>query len=282
MGYFKDWIVKDNSSPKKEIIQKKTQNDSSQNDQEKVIKNCPIFISDIQKSNIKEDTKEKIIQNCFMKKKDNFKVEKIDSTPSSPKKYVYTDGACIHNGKKYAKAGIGIFFGLGDKRNVSERISGKQTNNAAELEAILRVFKILEKEIKKCAAEFLSSIMPSTTLDANLDLQFLSHDQTVIEAYKKDPLVHGKISFQMGLNLFNLGAALIQKAHLLTVPIFMIHGDADGIVDCEGTKEFFSKLTTPNKEIKIYPGLFHEMMNELPKDKEIVLRDIKNFILSLA
>jgi ribonuclease HI len=138
MGYFKEWIVKENS-PKKD----------HQNDQEKVIKNCPVHVSNIQKSNIKEDTKEKIIRNCFMKKKDNFRVEKIDAAPSTPKKYVYTDGACIHNGKKYAKAGIGIFFGVGDKRNVSERISGKQTNNAAELEAILRVFQILEKEIKK-------------------------------------------------------------------------------------------------------------------------------------
>jgi len=150
MGYFKEWIVKSESSPKKEITQKETQNDTLQNDQEKVIKNCQVHVSNIQKSNIKEDTKEKIIRNCFMKsKKDNFKVEKIDAAPSSPKKYVYTDGACIHNGKKYAKAGIGIFFGVGDKRNVSERISGKQTNNAAELEAILRVFQILEKEIKK-------------------------------------------------------------------------------------------------------------------------------------
>ena len=148
MGYFKEWIVKENS-PKKDH-QNDQQKESHQNDHEKVIKNCPIFTSNIQKSNIKEETKEKIIHNCFMKgKKDNFTVEKIDSAPSAPKKYVYTDGACIHNGKKYAKAGIGIFFGLGDKRNVSERITGKQTNNAAELEAILRVFEILEKEIKK-------------------------------------------------------------------------------------------------------------------------------------
>ena len=149
MGYFKEWIVKDSSSSKKESHQKDHQKDH-QNDHEKVIKNCPIFPSNIQKSNIKEDTKEKIIHNCFLKdKKDNFMVEKIDAAPSPPKKYVYTDGACIHNGKKNAKAGIGIFFGLGDKRNVSERISGKQTNNAAELEAILRVFQILEKEIRK-------------------------------------------------------------------------------------------------------------------------------------
>ena len=153
MGYFKEWIVKENS-PKKDNHtdhQKDQQKESQQKDQEKVIKNCPVQVFNIQKSNIKEETKEKIIRNCFMKdKKDNFTVEKIDSAPSSaPKKYVYTDGACIHNGKKYAKAGIGIFFGLGDKRNVSERISGKQTNNAAELEAILRVFQILEKEIRK-------------------------------------------------------------------------------------------------------------------------------------
>jgi ribonuclease HI len=146
MGYFKEWIVKESSASKKESPKK----EDFANNEEKVIKNCPIFPSNIQKSNIKEDTKEKIIQNCFMKdKKDNFTVEKIDSAPSAPKKYVYTDGACIHNGKKNAKAGIGIFFGPGDKRNVSERITGKQTNNAAELEAIIRVFQILEKEIKK-------------------------------------------------------------------------------------------------------------------------------------
>ena len=146
MGYFKEWIVKEATSSKKESPKK----EDSTNNEEKVIKNCPIFPSNIQKSNIKEDTKEKIIQNCFMKdKRDNFIVEKIDAAPSAPKKYVYTDGACIHNGKKNAKAGIGIFFGVGDKRNVSERITGKQTNNAAELEAILRVFQILEKEIRK-------------------------------------------------------------------------------------------------------------------------------------
>jgi ribonuclease HI len=152
MGYFKEWIVKENS-PKKDNQtdhQKEPHHKDHQKDQEKVIKNCPVQLSNIQKSNIKEETKEKIIRNCFMKdKKDNFTVEKIDSSPSTPKKYVYTDGACIHNGKKNAKAGIGIFFGLGDKRNVSEQISGKQTNNAAELEAILRVFQILEKEIRK-------------------------------------------------------------------------------------------------------------------------------------
>lgn len=62
---------------------------------------------------------------------------------------VYTDGACSCNGFKGAKAGIGIFFGENDIRNVSERVIGKQTNNVAELTALIRVSEILEKEIER-------------------------------------------------------------------------------------------------------------------------------------
>ena len=61
--------------------------------------------------------------------------------------YVYTDGACSNNGKKNAKAGIGIYFGHDDPRNVSQRIDGKQTNNTAELGAILHLYTILEEDI---------------------------------------------------------------------------------------------------------------------------------------
>ena len=60
---------------------------------------------------------------------------------------VFTDGACIHNGKKFAKAGIGIYFGKDDCRNISERISGKQCNNTAELKALIKAYKILENDI---------------------------------------------------------------------------------------------------------------------------------------
>ena len=60
---------------------------------------------------------------------------------------VYTDGACIHNGKTNAKAGIGIFFNKDDISNVSRRIKGKQSNNTAELSAIIEAYYILEELI---------------------------------------------------------------------------------------------------------------------------------------
>lgn len=62
---------------------------------------------------------------------------------------VFTDGACSNNGKENARAGIGIFFGEGDERNFSGRIRGKQSNNTAELKAIIKVADILKTEIKQ-------------------------------------------------------------------------------------------------------------------------------------
>ena len=62
---------------------------------------------------------------------------------------VFTDGACSNNGKQNAKAGIGVFFEENDPRNVSRRVDGKQTNNTAELTAILVVFDILRKDIEQ-------------------------------------------------------------------------------------------------------------------------------------
>ena len=75
----------------------------------------------------------------------------VDTTPDSfhPDYYVYTDGACSNNGKDNAQAGIGIFFGTDDPRNVSKRITGKQTNNMAELSAIIETYAIIEPDLKQ-------------------------------------------------------------------------------------------------------------------------------------
>ncbi|KAL9131724.1 MAG: hypothetical protein Q9217_000399 [Psora testacea] len=59
---------------------------------------------------------------------------------------IYTDGSSLGNGKAGAFAGIGVYFGPSDKRNVSETLPGaKQTNQRAELTAILRALEIVPR-----------------------------------------------------------------------------------------------------------------------------------------
>jgi len=51
---------------------------------------------------------------------------------------VFTDGACLNNGRPNAKAGIGVWWGNNDPRNISEPLEGRQTNNRAEIWAAIR------------------------------------------------------------------------------------------------------------------------------------------------
>ncbi|TFK70434.1 hypothetical protein BDN72DRAFT_818756 [Pluteus cervinus] len=54
---------------------------------------------------------------------------------------VYSDGACKGNGKPGSVAGVGVWWGHDDPRNIAERCPGDQTNNRAELIAIVRVLE---------------------------------------------------------------------------------------------------------------------------------------------
>lgn len=66
------------------------------------------------------------------------KVQKTDRSTIE----IWTDGACSKNGKEDASGGIGVFFGDGDPRNLSEALTERQTNQVAELQAAIRGIEI--------------------------------------------------------------------------------------------------------------------------------------------
>ncbi|TBU58267.1 ribonuclease H-like domain-containing protein [Dichomitus squalens] len=68
--------------------------------------------------------------------------EENSTIPMSPDvMIVYTDGSCKGNGTEHAVAGVGVWWGDYDSRNICERCPGDQTNNRAELIAIIRVLE---------------------------------------------------------------------------------------------------------------------------------------------
>uniref|UniRef100_A0A0W0FSF0 ribonuclease H n=1 Tax=Moniliophthora roreri TaxID=221103 RepID=A0A0W0FSF0_MONRR len=62
---------------------------------------------------------------------------------------VYCDGACSRNGKDGARAGIGVWWGHDDSRNLSERCPGPQSNISAELTAAARVLETTPINVKR-------------------------------------------------------------------------------------------------------------------------------------
>ena len=110
------------------------------------MKYCVIRKESAQKIYTKGNTDIEFIQFNSKENAENYlKYGKIDGEIKNI--IVFTDGACTNNGKPCAKAGIGVYFGVEDPRNVSRRIDGRQTNKRAELLAIMEVFKLLNEEI---------------------------------------------------------------------------------------------------------------------------------------
>ena len=68
---------------------------------------------------------------------------------------VYTDGACTKNGRKGAKAGLGVFWSNVDgshaeSLNLSEPVIGhRATNNVGEIQAITRCVQQAIDEVNK-------------------------------------------------------------------------------------------------------------------------------------
>lgn len=132
--------------------------------------------------------------------------------------------------------------------------------------------------IKKAVGTVLAKVAPAVTVPAGLDVNLISRDANVVQAYTNDPLVHGKISMKMGVDLFATGEALLEQASRLTLPVLVFHGDADGIAQAQGSKEFFQALSSKDKTLKIYPGFYHETMNEPFADRKQVLSDVVKWI----
>jgi len=98
------------------------------------------------KFSTKEEAEEFISQTCITQNLDNHHYVEHQLT-CRPNYFVYTDGSCIHNGKSNARAGIGIFFDMDDPRNISKKIEGKQTNNVAELMALIDAYSIVKHDV---------------------------------------------------------------------------------------------------------------------------------------
>ena len=62
--------------------------------------------------------------------------------------YIYTDGACSNNGRKNATAGYGVYISENNPNNISERVVGKQTNNVAEVLAIIKALELIKNNTK--------------------------------------------------------------------------------------------------------------------------------------
>ena len=144
--------------------------------------------------------------------------------------------------------------------------------------AALKISKDISPILIKLSG-ILGKILP-TLPTIKLDSNGLSHNPEVVQKYNDDPLVFsGKIPVRTGAEINRSIKFNQNNASNFKYSILIIHGNQDKLADHHGSIEFYNKISSSNKTLKIYENLYHELMNEYEKDN--IIADIIEWINKL-
>ncbi len=124
----------------------------------------------------------------------------------------------------------------------------------------------------RLAGRLLSAVAPTLPLIA-VDPSLISRDPQVVDAYRRDPLVHhGRLPARTVAELAAAADRFPDEVAAITVPTLILYGTADRLCPPAGSVMLSQRIGAADTTVKAYDGLFHEILNE--PEREAVLDDI--------
>lgn len=118
--------------------------------------------------------------------------------------------------------------------------------------------------LKKLAGRLAGRLAPKLSLPSELDPGDLSHIDEVVDRYRRDPLVFDVANTRWYTELLEATESLRRRAAALDQPfLFLVAGD-DRVVDPSATESLFHRLGSLDRELEVFPDLYHEILNEPP------------------
>jgi alpha-beta hydrolase superfamily lysophospholipase len=122
-----------------------------------------------------------------------------------------------------------------------------------------------------------NNLIPKVALTPPLPSSYLSHDPAVVKAYDTDPLNYrGNVRVSIGYGILQASRAVRSRLNELNLPLLIFHGAEDKLCPPEGSRMLYAGVTSADKTLKIYSGLYHETHNE--PEWEMVMTDIINWL----
>lgn len=116
-------------------------------------------------------------------------------------------------------------------------------------------------------ARILDKVWPSLVLPTGLVVPHLSRDTAFIHKTQSDPLYHSRSTPRFGMEMMKAIEFIQKNAQDFTLPLYLIHGTGDKIASIEGSRKFVSQLPPTNVTYTEYEAGYHELFNDLDKEK---------------
>jgi alpha-beta hydrolase superfamily lysophospholipase len=116
-------------------------------------------------------------------------------------------------------------------------------------------------------AQIVASIAPGLKVVQVDDSEF-SKDKSVMAALASDPLIsRDKLPAATAAATLKAIADVQVRMGQLKLPLMVMYGTADSVNPIEGSQAFVEAVASTDKTLKVYPGVYHDMLNEPERDQ---------------
>jgi len=126
--------------------------------------------------------------------------------------------------------------------------------------------EIENQKLKVVAAKLLGTLFPKLTLSSGLDSGTICRDEKVVDNYKKDSLVHDKISLGFGKVMLGVNKWTLEHAVEFPLSLLLMHGKKDTIAFVSGSKDF-AERAGEKSNLVLWENAWHELHNEPEKNE---------------
>ncbi|MFP2908988.1 lysophospholipase [Pyxidicoccus sp. 3LFB2] len=135
------------------------------------------------------------------------------------------------------------------------------------------------KDVSKAliaTTKVLGGVMPNLDV-LSLDPKQFSRDPAVVKENETDPLIFQDAApARTASRLLSALGTISERMEELSTPVLVMHGTADTVTDPEGSKALAQRASATDKTLKLYDGLFHDLLHE--PEKAQVLGDVSGWL----
>lgn len=155
--------------------------------------------------------------------------------------------------------------GLVAGRFVAEGLAAQPASWWRPVEALVMSSPALDPGMnaaQKALLAVLGPLAPNLAVGNGLQPAWISRDPAVVEAYRRDPLVHDRVTPRLVRFIVDGGQAVRDRAAAWRLPTLLLYAGADRCVAPAGSAAFAAAAPAAVLRHQRYEGLFHEIFNE--------------------